>query len=247
MRRLELLMQAMLATLAFGAVVSTIASAEDGQPALLIEGGAATTLKGTFKGGAWTLSTLAGKELTGTGVTATVAGCTALEGKEKDTSSCAQTTVDLAGVKAAGTGCRSENSKGEKDPVETVLVLLVSRRAAGVKGAELSPLIVLTVLGIAGESELTWVCGILKDKLKGLIACLLAPGLKQVAAGGIFEVLCKAKSAGDPEEEECTQTAAICKELKEKPFESNLGAGFEMTVLLVHLEGSFNLGVFVDD
>jgi hypothetical protein len=248
MRQLKLLMLAMLSVLAFGAVATAVASAEDGQPALLTEGGAATALQGTFAGTGSTLSTLGGKVITGTGITATIAGCTALEGKEKDTNNCAKTTVDFTGVTSSGSGCRSENAKAEKDPIETVLTLLVTRAAAGLKVTELSPLVIFTVLGIAGESELTIVCGVLKDKVRGLIACLLAPGLTQVAAKGKFEVLCKtSKVLGDPEEEECTQTAAICKELKEKPFESNLGAGFEMASMLAHLEGSFNLGVFVDD
>jgi hypothetical protein len=249
MRRLELLLLTTLSILAVGAVASALASAEDGQPALLTSEGKVTALEGAFKGGASTLSTLGGKVIEATGVTMTIAGCTALEGKEKDTSNCATTTVDFTGFtfEAGKINCRSETAKGEKDAAGTLLALFVTRAAAGVKGTELTPLMIFRVLGIEKEAELTIVCGLLKGKVEGRIACLLAPGLTQVAAKGKFEVLCKAKSNGDPEEEECTQPAAICKELKEGPLEFNLGAGFEMTALAFHMEGSLNQGVFVDD
>jgi hypothetical protein len=250
MRRLELFLLAMLSILAFGAVATTVASAEDGpEPALLTSEGKVTALQGEFKGGASTISTLGGKVTEATGVTMTIAGCEELEKKEKDTNLCHSTRADFTGWTAEEkkVNCRSENAKGEKDPIGTVLTLLDTHLAAGVKGTELTPLVIFEVLGIGKEAELTIVCGVLKDKVKGRIACLLAPGLTQVAAKGKFEVLCKAKSNGDPEEEECTQLPTTCKELKEKPLEANLGAGFEMVALAVHLEGSFNQGVFIDD
>jgi hypothetical protein len=250
MKQLKLLMLAMLSILAFGAVATTVASAEDGpEPALLTSEGKVTALVGEFKGEKSTLSTLGGKILEGTGVTATIAGCEELEKKEKDTNLCHSTKVEFTGVTSEEkkVNCRSETAAGAKDGIGVVLTLLDAHLAAGVKGSELTPLIIFEVLGIAKEAELTIVCGVLKDKVKGRIACLLAPGLTQVAAKGKFEVLCKAKSNGDPEEEECTQLPTTCKELKEKPFESNLGAGFEMAAMAVHLEGSFNQGVFIDD
>ncbi len=245
MSKAKLLLFAMFALLAFGAVSAAVASAEDANaPMLLVSTGKATELTGEFKGGESTLATLGNKTLTGTGLTGTVKNCKAsATAGEKDTNLC-EVALSFTGVKQKTTACRSESTAG-KDPVETVLTLtdlhLASEKATS---GELQILALFKVLGVAAEEELTIVCGTVKDKVKGTIGCLLTPGLTTVAAGGTFTIGCKLNTKLDPETGECEQ---LCEWLKEHPFESNLGAGAEDSWMTVNATGSFNLGVFLDD
>ncbi len=246
MSKAKLLLFAMFALLAFGAVSAAVASAEDANsPMLLVSTGKVSELAGTAKGTTSMLAALAGKSLSGTGIEGKVKNCkpSATAG-EKDTNLC-EALLSFTGVKQGTVACRSESTAG-KDPVETVLVLTDLHLASEKNAAgELQPLLLFKVLGVAAEEELTIVCGTVKDKVKGVIGCLLTPGLTTVAAGGTFEVLCKQNATShDPETGECEQ---LCEWLKEHPFESNLGAGFEDSWMGVHATLTFNLGVFIDD
>ncbi len=246
MRQARLLFAALGALLALCGLCAALASAEDANaPMLLVTSGKVTELAGSFKGTASSLSTLGGKALTGTGDTMAIKNCKASPtAGEKDTNLC-EALLTLTGIKQGTTACRSESSSG-KDPVETVLELADVHLATEKNSAgELQILLLLRVLGVAGEEELTVVCGTVKNKLKGTIGCLLTPGLTTVVAGGTFEILCKQNATThDAETGECEQ---LCEWLKEHPFETNLGAGFEDTWMNIHLTGSFNLGVFLDD
>jgi hypothetical protein len=76
--------------------------------------------------------------------------------------------------------CRSETAIGEKDPVETVLVLYDLHLAAELLSDQvLEPLVLMRVLGKSLEEAVTVVCGVIKVKLKGILACLLRPGLEK--------------------------------------------------------------------
>ncbi len=247
MKKAKLLTFAVLALLAFGALSAAVASAEDpNSPELLIlEGSSVRELKGTFKGGAGSLSTLAGKEGTGTESSATLSGCK--EGASaKDTNLC-EATLTLKGVKQGKVACRSESATGTKDAIETILVVGdIHGAAEKTSNGELEGLLLFKVLGQAGgEEELTVNCGGVKDKGKGVIGCLLTPGLTTVAAGGTGTLACKQNATThDAETGECEK---LCEWLKEHPFEANLGNGFEDAWLSFSGTGSLNLSVYGDD
>jgi hypothetical protein len=252
MRRFKLLALAALALFAFGAVAASVASAEEKEEKsnpriLVLSGGKITELKAELKGGASKLEDTGGKTLTGTGVTATLSGCSALT--ETDTNSCKDQAITFTGVKKGEVTCRSESTSG-KDAIETVLGLLdLSAAAEETATKVLQPLLLAKVLGAALESELTIVCGVVKTKVKGTIGCLLLPGLTNIATTAKVEVTCKLLkgSPGIQETGTCTVTAAACKELKENPFEANLGEGFKGAGMEIKLEGTFNKDVFIDD
>jgi hypothetical protein len=244
MKQAKLIVFAVLALFAFGSAAAAVANAET--PALLIPSGSVTELTATGTGTTSKLEIEGGKTLTGTEVSASIKGCTALEGKETDTNSCEGTLI-FKGVKKEATACRSENAKAEKDAIETVLTKL-GLKLADEKSTEgvLQPLLISKVLGINGETELTVACGLVKTKVKGRIGCLLLPGLTKIAAGGKMEVLCKVKE-GKQETGTCSETKTTCEELAADPFEGNLGEGFKKGGMSIHLEGSFNKEVFIDD
>ncbi len=246
MRQARLLFAALGALLALCGLCAALASAEDANaPMLLVTSGKVTELSGSFKGTTFVFSALAGKSVAGTGLEGKVKGCKAsATAGEKDTNLC-EALLNLTGFKQGTVACRSESSAG-KDPVETILVLTDLHLASEKNAAgELQPLLLFKFLGVAAEEELTIVCGTVKDKIKGTLGCLLLPGLTTIAAGGTFEILCKQNAAThDPETGECKQ---LCEWLKEHPFEANFGAGFEDAWMGLHLTGSLNLGVFLDD
>ncbi len=246
MRQARLLLTALTALLALCGLCTGMASAEDANaPMLLVTSGKVTELTGKFTGGAGSLASLSGKALSGTSGDASLKNCkaSAMAG-EKDTNLC-EGLMAIDGVKQGTTACRSESSSG-KDPVETILVLGdIHGASEKATSGELEGLLLMKVLGVAAEEELTVVCGTVKDKVKGVIGCLLTPGLTTVAAGGTGTLACKQNATThDPETGECEQ---LCEWLKEHPFETNLGAGFEDTWMSFSGTGSLNLGVFGDD
>ncbi len=210
---------------------------------LVLEGASVVELNAVFKAGATTLAALGGKAFTGTSLEATAKACKESAGA-KDTDAC-EGLVTVKGVKQGTISCRSESALG-KDPAETILVrldlgLATEKAASG----ELVPLLLLRVLGVAGEEELVLVCGTLKDRVRGVIGCLLTPGLATIVAGGGYEIVCKqGGTTHDPETGECEQE---CEWLKEHPFEANLGAGFEDAWMSVSATGSLNLSALIDD
>jgi hypothetical protein len=171
-----------------------------------------------------------------------------LEAKEKDSNLCHAGLLTFSKVKQGAVACRSENEKGEKDPVETILVkgdthLAAEKSTAGV----LQPLGIVEVLGVGGEKELTINCGAVKEKIKGRFGCLVLPGLKEIVVGEKIEILCKTNSAGDQETGTCEAAKLTCEELAAKPLEANLGGGFEMAAKTFHINGTANKNIFIDD
>ena len=247
MRRLTRIALALV--LAAGVCGAGAVAAAEGPTVVVLEG-KVTELEfsGSEAAQKTALSTLGGKEIKGEGDTATVSECVTLEAKEKDSNLCRHGRHTFLRLKQGAVACRSENEKGEKDPIETVLtnedVHLASEKSTG---GVLQPLAILEVLGIAGEKELTVNCGAVKEKVKGKIGCLVLPGLKEVATTESVEVLCKTKSAGDQESGTCEETKVLCEELAKNPLEANLGAGFEMAALTGQLKLKANKNIFIDD
>jgi hypothetical protein len=246
MRQARLLVAALGALLALCALCAAVASAEDpNSPMLLIlEGSSVTELKGTFKGGEGSFSTLGGKAGTGTEGEASLKNCKESAASAKDTNLC-EVLLTLKGVKQGLVSCRSESSAG-KDAIESILVLAdVHGASEKSTSGELEGLLLLKVLGVAGEEELTVNCGGLKDKGKGVIGCLLTPGLTTVAAGGTGTLACKqSATTHDAETGECEQ---LCEWLTNNPFQANLGSGFEDAWLSFSGTGSLNFSVYGDD
>lgn len=110
----------------------------------------------------------------------------------------------------------------------------------------LAPLLLVKVLGASeAEEELTINCGVVKNKMKGVLGCLLLPGLENIPTTKEVEVTCKINATTkDPETGTC-QTS--CEWLKEHPFEANLGAGLEDSWIAMNAKGTFNKDVFLDD
>ncbi len=247
MSKVKLLLFAVLALFAFSAVSAAVASAEDANsPELLIlEGTSVTKLEGKFKGGESFLAALGGKALTGTELSATLSGCK--EGSSaKDTTLCVS-ELTFKGVKQGKVACHSESSTGAKDAIETVLVVTDTHLAAEkTSGGALQPLELFKVLGqTSGESELIINCGGVKDKVRGVIGCLLTPGLSTVAAGGTFTVACVENTT--THDKETGTCEVLCEWLTEHPFESNLGTEFEDSWMGISATGSLNLSAYIDD
>ncbi len=237
-----------LALVALGALAAQPAVAEDGQPALLLLSGNVTTMEGTLKGGGATLESVGKKTITGTAVEGTVKSCKELEKSATDTSLCGPVQLKFTGTKKEATACRSESATGEKDPTETILVSSDLHFASEeTSGKELQPLLLLKVLGqVSGESELIVVCGTVKVKVKGVLGCLLLPGLTNVAAGGSLELKCK-QSSGDSELGTCEK---LCEWVTEFPFEATLnGKTFECAALSATASGALSSknDLFLDD
>jgi hypothetical protein len=244
MKRTGLLTVVLL--LACGAGAS-VARAEDGSGTLLLLENGVTKLEAKLKAGASELVTLGGKTLTATGAEAALKGCENLEGSEKDTNSCKNVTLTFTGVKQGKVNCRSEMSSGEKDPVETVLAI-TDLRVAGEETStkSLAPLVLFKVLGtLEGEEELTINCGGVKNKARGVLGCLLLPGLEGIPTTKEAEVTCKINATTKDAETGTCETS--CEWLKEHPFESNLGVGFEDSWISIQAKGTFNKDVFLDD
>ncbi len=254
MRQVKLLMLTLLALLAFGAFASAVASAEDGQPAILILEGNVSELEFLGEGTGSTLSVLKNTNLVeGKAVHAHLKGCLTLGGSSLDTNLCHEGTLEFTGVKSGANKCHSENAKGEGDPAEVVLAIFDAHLAAELSTEKvLEPLLVVKPLGIDGN-DLKINCTLIVTVL-GRIGCLLLPGLSPEEVTKV-EILCKTdltteKPNGDQLTGECTQTETLCKELKEDPFAATFGKKGEveeMAAMLVHVKGTFNKMVLIDD
>ncbi len=231
--------------LACGAGASTV-HAEGGAAVLLLLENGVAKLETTLKAGSSEVVTLGGKTLTATGVDAALKGCENLGSSEKDTNSCKGVTVTFAGAKKGEVNCRSENTKGEKDAVGTVLAVADLRLATEETSSKaLAPLLLLKVMGASREEELTINCGVVKNKIKGVLGCLLVPGLENIPTTTEVELTCKVNATTkDPATGTCT---ASCEWLKEHPLEANLGGTFEDSWMAVSARSTFNKDVFLDD
>jgi hypothetical protein len=247
MSKAKLLLFAGFALFAFSAVGAAVASAEDpNAPMLLIlEGSKVTELEGSFSGGVASIGALGGKVLAGQGLTETFGGCKEAAAGAKDTNLCVS-RLTFKGFKQGEIACRSESSAGTKDAIETVLVVTDDHLATETSTAkELQGLLLLKWLGQAGgEEELILNCGGVKDKVRGVIGCLLTPGLATVASTSEFTIACVESEAHDPVTGTCQQ---LCEWLKEHPFETNFGAGFEDSWMSISASGKLNFSAFIDD
>jgi hypothetical protein len=246
MRKVRLLILSALTLFAFGALA---AAAYGEAPKLLLLSGNVSELEGTFKGGASILESANGLQLKGTTIEGTLKGCKEESGSATDTSLCGPVLLTFTGVKKEKVNCHSEMlNEEEKDAAEIVLVWTDLHLAAEENAKkELQPLLMFKVLGaLSGESpeEITLNCGGVKDKVKGVIGCLLTPGLKNVQTTEELTIACKIKEKGKPETGTCEQ---LCEWLKEFPFLANLGKGFEEAWMTIEAKGKLNKDVFIDD
>ncbi len=254
MHKVRLLILACLALFAFGAFAAQAAMAEEKDPTVpkvLILTGEAKNVSDTFTGGETKLEAASGKSLKSATIEATLEGCKAEESSLLDFTLCGPILLDFHEVKTeTGVECRSEMlNKEQKDPIGLVLVWVDFHLAAEKVGAELEPLALFKVLGaLTGESpeELQMNCGGVVEKVKGVIACLLTPGLKDVATTEKLAILCKIKGTktGEGEKGECE---LLCEWLTGNPFLANLGKGAEPAWMNVHAEGSPSQDVLIDD
>ena len=222
---------ALLASLAFVAVTATTASAEVG--GLLLPGDSfPITFEASNNGGK--LETVGKK----------VVQCT----KEKasgtiESSTSGKATDDLTGCKTGSINCRSENSKGEKDPIETVLVqnikgvIFSEKTSSGTLSAGLSSILTETLVVN---------CGSVKDQIRGNVIGLVSPTLLEVAAGSTITLQSK-EEEGRAITGTCLEPKATCEEIAKHPLEANLGGGFEAAA--TGLTGSVILPkmIFIDD
>jgi hypothetical protein len=263
MREFRLLVAAMFAILAFGALATAVAGAEETEeknnPRGLVLEKKVTELK--FSGTASETSTLSvlknAERLTDNGkAKATLGGCLEISGLPIDTTLCHSGLTTLEGVKtAAGLSCRSETLAGVKDALGVVLAK-VDTHIAAEKSTEnvLEPLGIGEVLGVDGTEKVAPVeikCGTaLNIRILGKLGCLILPGLKETSS---LELLCKtALEGGVPNGDQltgkCELTATLCKELEENPFRVSFdGVTSEMAATLLHTVGTSNIPVYLDD
>ncbi len=251
MHKVRLLILACLALFAFGAFAAQAAMAEDTKfPEVLLLSGNASEVEATLKGGKSTLEAASGKTITAETVESTLKGCKAESGKELDFSLCAPVLLDFHGVKKEAVECRSEmTNKEQKDPIGLVLVWVDLHLANEKVGSELEPLLLFKVLGalaLETSEELQLNCGGVAEHVKGVIACLLTPGLEDIpATTGILTISCKIKApkTGEGEKGECE---LLCEWLT-NTFLANLGLGFEKAWMSAEATGSPNKDILIDD
>jgi hypothetical protein len=258
MHRVKLLGLALLALCAFGAFTAVGAYAEEkeeaNKPQILVLEGKASQLEATLKATQTAeLVNLTGtKPITATGAETTLKNCAALKENEKDTNLCENVVLDFTGVKQGeSTACRSETINKEKDAIGTVLLLTDLHLSAELTAAKvLQPLLLVKVLGANAtkekEEELKLVCGLLKVKVTGVVACLLLPGLVNIPVTTEVEVTCKVNTTThDRETGECN---VLCTE-----YGGVLGLTAEYGTEkldaweLVTLKGKANKDIYIDD
>lgn len=248
MRKIKLL--GLMALAAFALAATMAASASATTPMILVlPGEKVTEGKYTGTGGVSKLETAKGKSIVCTSVEAEANEFKEFEaGKTPEDGNLGIGHLHFLGCKEGKVACRSETKAGVKDNVEIILVFL-DLHIADEKSTEgvLQPLLLSKVLGAdKTESELLLNCGGVKEAVKGIAPCLILPGLTEVAAGGNVEILCKQKE-GKQTTGECVETPTLCKELAEKPLLGNLGSGFESSGEEIHVKGSFNKMITIDD
>ena len=254
MREFKLLLIAAFAVLAFGAVASTVANAEEdkGSPSGLVTN--ATTFESNVRFGESTISQLkSAQRLSSPEGSGTLKGCKELSGSKTDTNLCVGLITFNKVKTTLGTACRSESEAGAKDPVETVLVAVDGHLASELSQEKvLEPLAIIVILGQVGEEkDLIINCGGVKDKILGAVGCLLLPGLKEIAKEvEAWEATCQSDLTEKvPNGDQLTGTCQqLCELLTEKPFGSTLGVETqEMSAFLVTGKGKVNQTAIIDD
>jgi hypothetical protein len=245
MRRLKLLGQIALALFAFGGFAS-IASAVEPEILCLVAG--CGTLEGTLKGGVSRLEDLNGKAISATASEAKLKSCKNDPSSETDVNLCVDVPLTFTGVKKEKVACRSENSKGEKSKSPEEVVTLLDLHLASEESSTkvLEPLLTMLVLGSALESELIVNCGGIKAKLKGILACLLLPGLANVPTTQEITVVCKVnEKTHDPETGTCV---VLCEDLGKIGLISILDGSTEVDSWKnIELKGKLSKDIFIDD
>jgi hypothetical protein len=195
MHRSKLFGLALLALLVLGVVASASYAVE---PQILVLTGKISELQATLKstGTAQLINLTGEKTIEAKGAEVKLKGC---EGTGTDTNLCNNVPITFTGVKqVGGPACRSEDKNGNKDPVETVLALLDLHLSSekATKG-ELQALLLARVLGLGKEveEEVKFVCGLLKIKVTGVVACLLVTK----ESGAAVEVKCSVNASHDKE------------------------------------------------
>jgi hypothetical protein len=249
MRRFRTLGLTAMTLFAFGAFTASalaVETEEENNPRILCLTTKCSELEGTLKGGASFLEDLNGKSLGATGAEAKLKNCENLAG-EKDIALCKDVPLTFTGLKKEKVSCRSENAKGEKDPVETILVLLDLHIAAekSTTGV-LQPLLLAKFLGTALEEQVTSNCGGVKTSLKGILACLLLPGLTNIPVTGEVEVRCEVNTTThDPVTGTCN---VLCENFGKIGLTSTLDGKTEVDSWLnITLKGKLNKDIFIDD
>jgi hypothetical protein len=249
MRIVKLLGLMALALFPFAAVTASSAMAEEdpNPPRLLCLVAGCEAIEGTLTAGASELVGLSGKTITGTAAELLFKGCEKLTEETKDVTLCKDVPVHFTGVKREGIACRSENLKAEKDPVETLLLLLdLHMSTESTAGGVLQSLILAKVLGVDLDSEVLLVCGLIKVKEKGWFACL-ATGLKNVQTTENLEITCKV-NATTHDKETGTCKGLLCEELEKEPFQATFNPStFEDVWLGINLSGKLSKDIFIDD
>lgn len=236
MQRFKLMSLTLLAVFALAAIGAATASAE---PLILVlPGEKVSELKYKGEGGKGTLEDSTKKTIVGTKVKAE-ATFNALTESDALTGT---TTLDFEGTKKEKVACRSENAKGEKDPVETILVVTTITAASETSTTGvLEPMLVNTVNGTLFIN-----CGGVKEEVKGSLPCLVDNGLEETAAGGVIVILCH-QAGGKQTTGTCLETKATCEKLEKEPFLANLGGGFQSAGEEVEVSGTFNKMITIDD
>ena len=250
MRYLKPPILAAVAMFAFTTVGAAVAQAETArEPALLLLENGVTTLTAKFKGTTSSLATLSGKEIAGTGDSGEVKSCKN-SGSEKDSTLC-EVLLTFTGVKKeTKVACRSETqNEKEKDAVETVLVSTdIHLASEETSGKILQTVALFKVLGEkSGEAaeELVINCGAVRERVKGVLPCLLDPGLENVPTSQEAEIACDQDATSH--DQVTGKCALLCEWLTEHPFEANLGNGFEDAGMNVAVRGTFSKDIFLDD
>jgi len=206
----------------------------------VLPGEKASELKFEGKAGGSKLETTGGKTISCTAAKATAKfTATGVEANSEK----GEATVDLEGCKKEKVACRSENSKGEKDPVEVVLAPLGLTDASEETAAK-----ELQFVWVATFKETLLInCGVVKNEVKGNVGCLVKPALTEVAAGGTVTFACAVEAKGKQKTGKCVATKATCEKLEKEPLSANLGVGFEGAAAEITIEGSFGKMVTLDD
>jgi hypothetical protein len=234
----------MMIALGLAAAVTATAGAES-PLVLVLEGEKISEFKESGTTTTFTLETVGKKTLSCTAGSGT-SSIKALEGKPAD-GTLGFTTFTLTGCKKEKVACRSENSAGEKDAVETALSVWDWHIADEISiSGELEPVRIYQILPISGTGNWVLNCGAVKEEIKGDVMCLYSPGLVEIPVGGSYEVLCKAKE-GKQETGKCSAETALCEKLAANPLLANLGAGFEGAAVILHLLFTALVMHFIDD
>jgi len=132
-------------------------------------------------------------------------------------------TISYTGCKSSGAGCRSENAKGEKAAVETILATGAKLSVVNLKNAkkELEGGVVTTL-----PEAVKVVCGVIKVELRGSVLGLITPINKEVLTTETAKLELKQKE-GKQEAGECQEPKETCEKLAKEPFEAKLAEKFE--------------------